>query len=141
MRVSTPPDPEYVSKLVAALWRRGITRRDRGEPQGAADDIRRSVALCESLPPRDMRYHLDKSRALAALASLAGRPGTGVAVSEGKKSADRAMHWLKLAVSRGYHDFGELRYESALEPLRCRDDFRLLMNELAFPAEPFADAL
>jgi hypothetical protein len=135
-----PTEPEYVDRLVAALWRRGITRRERGELQGGADDIRRSLALCESLPPYNMQYHLDKSCALAALASLAGRPGTGVSASEGKKAADRAMHWLSVAVSHGYHDFGELRYESALDPLRSRDDFRRLMIHLAFPAEPFANA-
>jgi len=30
-----------------------------------------------------------------------------------------------------------VRIESALDPLRSRDDFRLLMMDLAFPAEPF----
>jgi hypothetical protein len=33
------------------------------------------------------------------------------------------------------------RTEDALEPLRGRDDFRLLMLDLAMPADPFAGPL
>jgi hypothetical protein len=36
----------------------------------------------------------------------------------------------------GYHSPTACRYEPALAPLRCRDDFRLLMMDLAFPADP-----
>jgi hypothetical protein len=32
----------------------------------------------------------------------------------------------------------ELRIESALDSLRSREDFRLLMSDLTFPADPFA---
>jgi hypothetical protein len=32
------------------------------------------------------------------------------------------------------------RYEPALGPLRARDDFRELMRDLDFPADPFARA-
>jgi hypothetical protein len=38
----------------------------------------------------------------------------------------------------GYRNRIGLRLESALDPLRSRDDFQLLMMDLAFPAEPFA---
>ena len=38
----------------------------------------------------------------------------------------------------GYRNPAQYRYEPALAPLRGRDDFRLLLLDLAFPADPFA---
>jgi hypothetical protein len=40
----------------------------------------------------------------------------------------------------GYCNAGAFRTEDALDPLRDREDFRLLLMDLAFPAEPFAAA-
>ena len=38
----------------------------------------------------------------------------------------------------GYRHYNEFRTDPALHPLRDRDDFRLLMLDLAFPNHPFA---
>ena len=38
----------------------------------------------------------------------------------------------------GYRNANEIRIESALGPLRSRDDFRQQMMDATFPAEPFA---
>jgi hypothetical protein len=38
----------------------------------------------------------------------------------------------------GYRDADAYRTEDALDPLRGREDFKLLMMDLAFPVEPFA---
>jgi hypothetical protein len=40
----------------------------------------------------------------------------------------------------GYRSPDIFRSEDALGPLRGRDDFRLLMMDVAFPAEAFARA-
>ena len=40
----------------------------------------------------------------------------------------------------GYRNRIQLGLESALEPLHSREDFQLLMMDLAMPAEPFACA-
>jgi hypothetical protein len=45
---------------------------------------------------------------------------------------------LGRAVAVGYRNANEIRIESALGPLRSRDDFRQLMMDATFPAEPFA---
>ena len=47
------------------------------------------------------------------------------------------MAWLRRAVALGYRNPDAYRTESALDPLRNRADFRLLMMDLAFPADPF----
>jgi hypothetical protein len=51
------------------------------------------------------------------------------------------MAVLRQAVAMGYCNPDAYRTESALDPLRDRDDFRLLMMDLAMPADPFAAAL
>ncbi len=74
----------------------------------------------------------------AALAGLAGRPGSGVSAAEREGEAEKAMAVLRQAVTMGYRNPDDYRTESALDPLRDRPDFQLLMMDLAFPAEPFA---
>ena len=132
-----PEDPAYLYKLVCAIWRRGKALGDLGDPAGAAADVRRAVRLSDGVPPRTVRYLYAKACSQAALAGLAGRAGSGVSLVEGGAAADKAVEWLRRAVSVGYRNVNELRTESALDPLRSRDDFRLLMMDLAFPADTF----
>ena len=51
------------------------------------------------------------------------------------------MTWVRRAVALGYRNPKAYRTEYALDPLRARDDFRLLMMDLTTPVEPFAPAL
>jgi hypothetical protein len=48
------------------------------------------------------------------------------------------MTLLRKAVARDYRSAAAFRNHDVLDPLRGRDDFRLLMMDLDFPAEPFA---
>ena len=50
------------------------------------------------------------------------------------------MALLRSAVAMNYRSPDAFRTEDALDPLRGRDDFRLLMMDLAMPADPFAAA-
>ena len=70
----------------------------------------------------------------AALAGLAGRDGSDVSSAE----ADVAMAMLREALGMGYRNLDAFRTEDALDPLRGRDDFQGLLNDLAFPIDPFA---
>ena len=71
------------------------------------------------------------------LADAAGE-GSGISSGEGEVEVGKAMTLLRKAVAQGYRDTGTMAREPALDPLRNRPDFRLLMLDLAFPAEPFA---
>jgi hypothetical protein len=51
---------------------------------------------------------------------------------------DRAMDALRLAVANGFRDLDRMRGATGLDPLRARDDFRLLLLDIALPSEPFA---
>jgi hypothetical protein len=63
-----------------------------------------------------------------------------VSAAEGRAEAARAMGVLAQAAGMGYRDANALQTEPALDPLCARDAFRLLMMDVAFPAEPFAAA-
>jgi hypothetical protein len=73
----------------------------------------------------------------AALAGLAGQAGSGVSAADGAAEAETAMTLLRKAVAMNYRSAG-FRTDDALDSLRGRDDFRLLMMDVDLPAEPFA---
>jgi hypothetical protein len=64
-----------------------------------------------------------------------------VSATEAEIEAARAMESLVRAVAAGYRNANETRIESALDLLRGRDDFKLMMMDLAMPVEPFGAAL
>jgi eukaryotic-like serine/threonine-protein kinase len=73
----------------------------------------------------------------AALAA-AGREGLSASTGNGESEADKAIALLRRAVLNGYRGAVAFATEAALDPLRERSDFRLLMMDLAMPADPFA---
>jgi hypothetical protein len=73
----------------------------------------------------------------AALTGLAGQVGSGVSAAEGAAEAETGMTLLRKAVAMNFR-VAAFRTEEALDLLRGRDDFRLLMMDVDFPAEPFA---
>ncbi len=52
--------------------------------------------------------------------------------------AEKSMALLRQAGSVGYRNPDPYQTESALDALRNRNDFKLLMIDLSMPAEPFA---
>jgi eukaryotic-like serine/threonine-protein kinase len=75
-----------------------------------------------------------------ALAGLAGQVESGVSASEAARGADRAMDFLARSVAVGIRNADEFRIGSALDPIRSRNNARLLMMDVAFPPDPFAAA-
>jgi tetratricopeptide (TPR) repeat protein len=130
----------YRSDLAGSYRDRGLARRDLGDLAGAAADARRALALWDSLPSRTGQEWFETACARAALAGLAGRDGSGVSAAEATSEADVALALLREAVGMGYRNRDAFRTEDALDPIRSRPDFRLLLDDLAFPADPFAGA-
>jgi tetratricopeptide (TPR) repeat protein len=136
-------DPEttsYRAGLAESHLNRGLARRALGDPVGAAADVRRSVALWQTLPSPTGEQSFLSACAAAALAGLRGQPGSGLSAAEAARAADTAMGLLHRAVRLGYRSPDAYRTEDALDVLRGRDDFKLLMLDLALPADPFAAA-
>jgi hypothetical protein len=74
----------------------------------------------------------------AALAGLADQAGSGVSAAEAASKAETEVARLHPAVAMGYRNADASPNADALDPLRDRDDFRLLLMVRAVPAEPFA---
>jgi hypothetical protein len=72
------------------------------------------------------------------LAAAPGRGASGTSAGLEPGLADQAMNDLRQAAAMGYRSPAVYRHEPALGPLRGREDFRLLMMDLAMPLEAFA---
>jgi hypothetical protein len=130
--------PGLQSLLPSSLRRRGLARRDLGDTVGAAADARHALRMFEALSSRDGGDWFQTACCHAALCGLSGHDGAGVSAAEAVDEAARAIAALSRAAGLGYRDAHAWRTDSALDPLRSRDDFRLLMMDVSFPAEPFA---
>ena len=128
--------PEYRKNLAESLLRFGQARQAAGDIAGASADWKRAVALLKSVSALDGEYVYYYAGCHALLSSIAGLTGTGVVVGERETHAERAMALLHQAAGMGYRNAGAYRTETALDPLRSREDFRLLMLDLAFPKDP-----
>jgi hypothetical protein len=67
-----------------------------------------------------------------------GRSGARTSAALAPELADRAMNDLRRAGAADYRSSAVYRHEPALGSLRGRDDFQLLMMDLAMPEAPFA---
>ncbi len=135
-----PRVPRYSAGLAENLLNRGLALLAQGDRAGAAADFRRATGLYAAEPSLDGEHRYLFGCARAALSALAGRAGSGVSAAEAVTEADAAMALLLRAVAMGYRNPDSFRTADALDPLRSRDDFKLLMMDLAMPAEPFAAA-
>ena len=128
----------YRTGLANGLRRLAWAKLATGDVAGAVADARRAVDLYEGLPSRRDADWFGLACARATLADAAGRDGPGRSAPEAANLAGRAMANLSIAVAMGLRNLKLCRQEPALDPLRGRADFRLLMLDLAFPVGPFA---
>ena len=114
-----------------------MVERDLGDVAGAVAKTTRAAMLYEGLPPEEARDWSGFELACCH-ATLGGLVGPGSSSGEALALADRAMELLRDAYALGYRDVVAYRNDPGLDAVRQREDFRLLMLDLAFPAEPFA---
>jgi serine/threonine-protein kinase len=85
------------------------------------------------------RYDLACDLALGV--PLVGQAGGGrddEAEARRQEQSDRAIETLRRAIAQGYTFPAIISRDADLDPVRHRADFRLLMMDLAMPADPFA---
>jgi len=129
-----PTNTWYQTGPGFSLRGRGLARLDLGDVAGGTADTRRALQIWDGLPMRTGEHWFEAACCLATLSTLAGRQRLGDPAGE----ADRAMAFLNKAVGMRYREFAKYNGETALDGLRGREDFRLLMMDLAIPAYPFA---
>jgi serine/threonine protein kinase/tetratricopeptide (TPR) repeat protein len=125
-----PKTASYRSALAFLLRRRGLARRDMGDPTGTAADAQRALELYEGLPSRKGEELFETACCHAVLSMLAGREGSGIPVTDGPPESAKAIEILSAAIKQGYRNPYAYRGETALDPLRKRDDFKKLLAEL-----------
>jgi eukaryotic-like serine/threonine-protein kinase len=128
---------EYPRVLALGLIRLGQARHAAGDIVGASADWSRAVALVKKVTVPDGELIFIDAVSHASLSVLAGVPGTGVSAVDRDAQCDQAISSLGRAATLGYRDPDKYRTETGLDPLRGRDDFRLLMMDLVMPADPF----
>ena len=116
---------------------RGLACLDLGDLAGAAADTRSSLAIWDRLPTRSGEHWYETACCHATLAALAGRERSDVPADEAEAEAVQAMALLKKAVRMGFRGIARYRTETALDVLRDREDFRMLMMDVAFPADAY----
>ncbi len=138
--VEAHPDvADYRAGLGETYLRLGQVRCDMENLAGAAAAWKRACAHYDGTKSLSGEPTFFRACCHAGLAGLAGRPGSGVSAAEGADQAEKAMAVLRQAVAMGYRNPNAYRTESALDPLRNRPDFQLLMMDLVFPTKPFAE--
>jgi serine/threonine-protein kinase len=128
----------YQRDLASSLSRMGKIQQRAGRASEAVASFRTAVAVMERLPTLATGHLYDLACYQALLAGAAAEPDSGLSAAEGRAEADRAMATLCRAVAGGFRNLAHMRTDTDLDPLRGRDDFRLLMLDLAMPADPFA---
>jgi tetratricopeptide (TPR) repeat protein len=121
-----PNQARFLNLLVGHYRDLGRVHRALGQPSGAA----KAALARRGLRPGDPFELYDVARELALCIPPPSR-------GEGGDYADRSMETLRWAISAGFRDGDRLGKDPAFAPLRRRDDFRTLMMDLAFPADPF----
>ena len=116
----------------------GRSSQQTGRLTEATEAFRKAIVTQDAIPNPEPVDLYDLACWHALLGGLGGRPGSGVSEAEGRDERDLAMSWLERAIAAGYPDATHMQTDTDLDPLRGREDFRLLMFDLAFPADPFS---
>jgi hypothetical protein len=127
---SDPPRFVLQKYLAEALRLRGIALRKLARPVEAASALRESIAVCRKLARPTPASDYDLACSLSLLSAY--DPDAA------RSAADEAMAVLRRAVAGGYRNAPHMQADTDLDPIRDRPDFRLLMMDLAMPADPFA---
>ncbi|AMV41022.1 tetratricopeptide repeat protein [Planctomyces sp. SH-PL62] len=135
-----PADANYRRGLSIALARLGMAQTQQGRASEAADAFRKAVEVLKGLPAMESSDLYNVACFFSLLSATPAAPGSSGADGEGRAQADQAMEALRRAVAAGFRDLPHMQADSDLDPLRGRDDFKLLMMDLAIPADPFAAA-
>ncbi len=135
---ANPGVMRYQSRLAFTLNSiGGIQLESGGLAQGVAA-IRESEAILQRLTALTAQDRYNLACKCALLARVATMPSSKMSAREAQAEADRAMTLLRGAVAAGYRNLDLMNRDHDLDSLRGRDDFKLLMMDLGFPADPFA---
>jgi tetratricopeptide (TPR) repeat protein len=112
-------------------------QRALGQPSQAAATLWEHRELWNQDPEGLCKLARGLSLCIPVVARAQAEP-TGDQQVERRNYGDRAMDALRQAVAAGWRDAAGIRTDADLDPIRERDDFHTLVQDLAFPGDPFA---
>jgi tetratricopeptide (TPR) repeat protein len=123
-RIARLPVQPNVIKLLDVRMRHFAKKQD-------AAGCRKTAEMWESLHRKDATSLYGAARYRAVTATMTRTHArTGSAGKEADVEAARAMAWLKQAVAAGYTDAAQVCFDSDLDVLRNRQDYRYLIAGL-----------
>ncbi len=126
---AVPQSPDYRRGLNAAYGALGEVERVKGTPSASAAALLERRELWPEQP--DELYRIACEQALTATAVGRNKePLSGDEQMERTLYLDQAMETLRRAVAGGFTDGDRLRKESAMAPLRSREEFQKLLTGL-----------
>jgi serine/threonine-protein kinase len=129
-----PAHPYFRYRVASSRAVLGKALLKAGKHVEALTMIRSSLTTLEASEEPIQLYN---TACYLALASTITDPAEGPAeVDRQRRDADRAMDTIRRAIGRGWGG-AELRTDPDFDSLRSRPDFRALLMDLAFPADPF----
>jgi hypothetical protein len=109
-----------------------------GRAAEAIGDYRRSIAELERIKTPTPIDIYDMACCRSLISGAASAAGSGLTTAEGQAEAEKAVAGVRRSLDAGYSNLAWIRkVDPDLTPIRSRPDFRLLMMDVAFPAEPF----
>jgi serine/threonine-protein kinase len=137
----TKADPtviQYQGYLLQGLKGLGASQLAAGRPADAVSTWRRALEIEKRMTFEfgETLYYLAGCHSL--LGAVAGAPGSPVSAEEGQAERDRAMLTLRRAIAAGYTPVQWMRRDPDLDSLRSREDFQLLLKNLATSENPGA---
>jgi tetratricopeptide (TPR) repeat protein len=134
---ANPAITEYQILLAVTRRRLAIEQWRTGDFSGSALESRKATALLEKVPQKPSEAWFELASCHAMLATLAGLNGSGITAQTRETEADQAIELLYSTAASGYRKAAAYRGEPALNALRSRRAFQLLLMDLDMPESPF----
>ncbi len=109
----------------------GQVLHQAGQEPEASDMSRKALAWFERIDREGLAKPYDIACIRSLSSDLVGSIGNDPAAAErSRRLADQAMDALRQAVNGGYRDLAWIEIDHDLDPLRSREDYKALINEI-----------
>ncbi len=109
----------------------GQVLRQAGQEPEASDMSRKALTLFERIDKEGLAKPYDLACIRSLSSDLVRSTGKGPAAAErSRRLADQAMEALRQAVDGGYRDLAWIELDADLDPLRPRNDYKALINQI-----------
>jgi len=136
-----PEVPEYLQQAAITSTDLGMLQAEHGDPASGLRLCRYALACLTKIKSPTLVHLYLMVRAHAKIGELlASAPPDPARDQADTPTAhfDAAMVLLNRAVAAGFRDPANMPTDTAIDALRSRPDFQLLMLDIAFPDKPFA---